>query len=210
MSKPFLGRKSLLVGLLTASFLTACGTVEPPTVPPSDITSYPALVEKGYAETIVSGTFPMDLATLRLWLEEDNKMVNQMEATENIAKPIRMVPLSGAWPVPGAARRVELSDGHFVLERIVSNTPDRFEYQIWGMTQAAGRNVDHIHGVQAFEELSDGSTQLTWSYRVKPKAGFMRPFVQRFVDNDVTPFLTQAIENTVALAEEEIANADDL
>ena len=128
------------------------------------MTTYPALAEKGYAETIVTGTFPMNLETLRLWLEEDNKMVNQMEATENIAKPVKTVPLSGVWPVPGAARRVELSDGHFVLERIVSNTPERFEYQIWGMTQAAGRNVDHIHGVQAFEELSDGSTQLTWSY----------------------------------------------
>ena len=194
-------RKRLLAPLVLAGFLAACSsTVTPPAIPPSDVTTFPALSDGGYASTTVTGLYPMGLAETRAWIADGNKIVAEMEPTENIAKPSDIVYLTGDWPEPGATRRVEMTDGHFVLERVLSNTDDRFEYQIWGLTSAAGRNVEHVHGIQAFEELADGTTQLTWTYKVKPDAGFKRPFVQRFVNKDITPFLTQAVENTVALA----------
>ncbi len=194
-------RKRLLAPIALSVALAACsGAAEPPAVPPSDVSAFPAVAEAGYASTTVTGVYPMGLAETRAWIADGNKIVAEMEPTENIAKPSDIVYLTGDWPEPGATRRVEMTDGHFALERVLSNTADTFEYQIWGLTSAAGRNVDHVHGIQAFDALDDGTTRLTWTYKVKPNAGFKRPFVQRFVDKDVTPFLSQALENTVTLA----------
>lgn len=202
-------RKHLFLSFVAASFLAACAaTVDPPKIPPSDVTNYPELATEGYAETTVIGDYPLALSDLRTWLMDGNKIVAEMEPTDNIAKPVDIVYFTGEWPNPGATRRVEMSDGHFVLERVLSNAPEKFEYQIWGLTNAAGKNVDHIHGIQAFSPLDEGGTRLTWSYRVKPNAGFKKPFVQRFVNQDVTPFLTQAVENTVALAERTVASGN--
>lgn len=202
-------RKSILISTFIAATLTACGgTTEPPSIPPSDVTTYPALAEGGYASTTVTGDYPMALTDLRAWLSDGNKIVAEMESTDNIAKPVETVYLTGNWPEDGATRRVKLEDDHFVLERVVSNTPASFQYQIWNLTAPAGKSVDHIHGIQAFEALDDEITRLTWTYKVKPDAGFKKPFVQRFVNNDVTPFLSMAVENTVALANEAVTQME--
>lgn len=197
-------RKHIFLSLIAAIGFAACSSVEPPETPPTDVTSYPPLADDGYASTTIVADYPMMLPELRSWLADGNKIVALMESTENIAKPADTVYFTGEWPEAGATRRVELEDGHFVLERVLSNTPERFEYQIWAMTNAAGKNVDHIHGIQAFEQLPNGNTQLSWTYKVRPNAGFKRPLVQRFVNKEITPFLTMAVDNTVALAEESV------
>lgn len=146
-------RKHIFLTLIAAA-LAACSTVEPPETPPSDVTSFPPLVDGGYASTTIQGDFPMPLEETRAWLADGNKIVALMESTENIAKPVDTVYFTGDWPEAGATRRVELEDGHFVLERVISNVPEQFEYQIWAMTNAAGQNVDHIHGIQAKSNLT--------------------------------------------------------
>lgn len=191
----------ILIGLLIAA---CAGTITPPEVPPTDFSSPPALTDKGYAITVVVRDFPMIRRDFRAWIADDNKVVQMLEPYESIAKPVDAVYFDGNWPDPGATRRVELSDGHFLLERVLSNTPGAFEYQVWGLTSAAGRNVEHIHGIQAFEPLSGSETRMTWTYKVKPDAGFKRPFVQRFVNREVTPFLEGGLGRLKVRAEAEV------
>lgn len=183
-----------LLLIATASIITACSsTPAPPAVPPSDFSTKPAITGKGYAQTVIVQDFPMERAALRAWLEDGNKVVAAMDGGEDFAGPVDAVYFEGEWPSTGATRRVELSDGHFVLEKVLSNTEAAFEYQIWNATNEVGKNVSYVHGIQAFEPLSDSETRMTWTYKVKPNAGFKRPFVQRFVNNQMQPMLSGAL-----------------
>ncbi|MGB6229403.1 MAG: hypothetical protein WBF53_04670 [Litorimonas sp.] len=198
-------RKHLLV-FLAAGWLAACSsTVAPPSVPPSDFSTYPTLSESGYASFTITRDFPMELAELRGFLDEDNRIVANFEPTEAIAMPVDTVYFDGNWPEVGATRRVEQDDGHFVLERVLVSRPDRFEYQIWGFTGAVGNNVEHVHGVMEFLPTQDRETRMNWTYKVKPDAGWKRPLVQRFVDREIGPFLTGSIDRTLEQARERVA-----
>ena len=190
---------------VSATLTAACSSPAPPAVPPSDTSTFPALRDSGYAATTLIRDYPMPPARFRAWVEDGNKFVAGFEESGSIAKPVDTVYLTGDWPGPGATRRVELADGHYVLERVVANTPDRFEYQIWAMTNAAGRNVDHVHGVQQFDANATGGTTLTWTYKVLPNARWKRPFVGRFVRNEITPFLAGSLDNLEAWAAQEVA-----
>ncbi len=200
-------RKVLQKACLLAAFmsLAACGTVEPPAIPPSDVASYPEITNKGYATHEVDVVFDVPRDWLRDWLNSDTHFVNAMEETENIKKPIETVYLDDNWPKIGAVRRVKTADGHFVLERVIENKPETFQYQIWNMTSAAGQNVDYILGTQNFSIVGDEQTRLQWSYSLKPDASFKKPFVSRFVKSDIAPFLDGATERVVALANETYA-----
>lgn len=197
-------RKRLIGAILAASFLVACGAVEPPSLPPSDFSTSPALSESGYASTTITRDFPMELSELRSFLDEGNRIVANFEPTESISMPVDTVYFDGQWPEVGATRRVEQDDGHFVLERVLISQPDRFEYQIWGFTGAVGNNVDHVHGVMEFVPIGERETRMNWSYRVKPNAGFKRPLVQRFVNKEIEPFLTGSIDKTLEQARERV------
>lgn len=183
-----------------APVLVACAaTPEPPAVPPSDFSTRPAITGEGYAKAVILQDFPMVPSDLRAWFAVDNKVVAAMDGGDEIAGPKESVYFDGVWPEPGANRRIELTDGHFVLEQVISNTPEKFEYQIWNMTNEVSSNVDYIYGVQEFAPLSDNATRMTWTYNVKPNAGFKRPFVQRFVNKAIEPMLSGAL---TTLAEE--------
>lgn len=197
-------RKIILSGL--ALTLVACaGTVAPPDVLPSDVTTYPEITNKGYASHIVVQEFNVPREWLRNWLNEDTHFVNAMEETENIKKPVEITILSGTWPEPGATRRVVLSDGHATLERVIQNDyPGLFQYQIWGLTSKAGQNLSYVLGTQIYEPINDGAgTRLNWTYALKPDAGFKKPFVSRFVNSDIRPFLDNAAAKVARQAEAE-------
>ncbi len=188
-----------LAVIATALTLAACaGTPVPPAVPPSDFSTRPAIAETGFAETVVVQDFPLERSELRAWLADGNKIIAAMDGGEDFAGPVDEVYFDGTWPEPGSTRRVELSDGHYVLERVINNAPAAFEYQIWNMTNEVGNNVDYVHGIQAFEPLEQGGTRLTWTYKVMPNAGFKRPFVQRTVNKHVKPMLRGALETVAA------------
>lgn len=199
-------RKTILTPILFVAFLAACSTVEPPSTPPSDFSTYPDLADKGYAETTITRDFPMELTELRSFLDEDNRIVANFEPTDTISMPVDTVYFDGTWPEVGATRRVEQDDGHFVLERVLVSQSDRFEYQIWGFTGTVGNNVDHVHGVMEFVPLDDGQTRMNWSYKVMPNAGFKRFLVQRFVNKEITPFLTTSLDKTLEQAEARVTS----
>ena len=194
-------RKSVVPAIAAVALLGACASAEPPDTPPSDIASYPALAEDGYASVTVTRDFDVPRDWLRTWLAETSAFTTNFESTDDIAKPASTEVLSGEWFEPGSVRRVRLEDGHYVLERIVENSPSRLEYQIWAFTNAAGKNVDHIRGVQEFEALDADTTRFTWTYAALPNSGFKRPFVKRFVDSEVRDYLQSSLDRTVVQAE---------
>lgn len=188
-----------------ALVFAACGSAAPPAVPPSDTASYPALRDGGYASTTLSAEFAVPRPWLRAWLRDTGALTRNLESTDAIARPMEAEVLEGEWYEPGSFRRLTLEDGHYVLERIVDTTPERLEYQIWAFTNTAGRNLDHIQGIQTFSEVGDEAggdrTAFTWTYAAFPDAGFKRPFVQRFVNREVRPYLQASLDATVAEAE---------
>lgn len=179
----------------------ACSSASVPDTPPSDIASYPSLAESGYASVTLTEDFDVPRPWLRQWLRDTGAFTKNLQSTDAIAKPASTDVLEGTWYDEGSFRRVTLEDGHYVLERVVHNSPERFEYQIWAFTNAAGKNLDHIHGIQTFEALDTDTTRFTWTYAAKPNAGFKRPFVKRFVNGDVRDFLQSSLDLTVVEAE---------
>ncbi|MEL6363102.1 MAG: hypothetical protein AAFR21_18710, partial [Pseudomonadota bacterium] len=99
--------------------------------------------------------------------------------------------------------RLEFSDGHYTLEQVLENDfPTLFRYQVWDFTAAAGNNLEYAVGQQAWEVLPDGRSKLTWTYSLKPNAGYKRFFVQRFVNNDMRPLMENALDVVKAQADE--------
>jgi len=189
-------------------FLSACGSANrPPSEPPVYVDNAPPITEGAYAVYETQRIFDAPLEPLRRYIEDGFKIVAAMEETENIKKPVETVILSGTWPETGSVRSVKLSDGHYTMERVIENNfPTLFRYQVWDFTAAAGNNLDYAVGQQAWEVLPDGRSQLTWTYSLRPNAGFKRPFVQRFVDNDMRPLMENALNTVKAQAEAHFAN----
>jgi hypothetical protein len=197
----------LPIAAIAAAFLTACaGTTLPPETPPSDISSAPEITNKGYAVYETVREFNAPLEPLRAYIEDGNKIVAAMEETANIKKPIDTVVLSGTWPEKGSVRRLEFSDGHYVLERVLENDhPTFFRYQVWDFTAAAGNNLDYAVGQQQWDILENGNSRLTWTYALRPNAGYKRFFVQRFVNNDMRPLMENALDVVKAQADAHFA-----
>lgn len=199
------------VSVVAASVaLVACaGNVAPPSIPPSDVNSAPEISGGPYATYETVRVFDAPLEPLRRYIADGNKIVAAMEETDNIKKPVDVVVLSGTWPEVGAVRRLEFSDGHYTLERVLENAfPTLFRYQVWDFTAAAGNNLDYAVGQQAWEVLPDGRSQLTWTYSLRANAGFKRPFVQRFVNNDMRPLMENALDTVQAQANAAFAEGE--
>jgi ABC-type transport system substrate-binding protein len=198
----------LFISVLLLSTLSACASyVAPPSTPPIYDGTAPELKEGRYAVYETQRAFNAPLEPLRLFIEDGNKIVSAMEETENIKKPVDVVVLSGTWPEEGSVRRLEFSDGHYTLERVLKNDfPTLFRYQVWDFTAASGRHLDYALGQQAWEVLPNGQSQLTWTYKLRPNAGFKRPIAQRFINSDMKPLMDNALDVVVEQANENFAN----
>jgi len=184
--------------------VTACaGSVAPPSEPPQYTGVAPELTGGKYAVYETERIFNAPLTPLRAFIEDGNKIIAAMEETDNIKKPVDVVVVSGTWPNQGSVRRLEFSDGHYTLEQVLENDfPTLFRYQVWDFTAAAGNNLEYAVGQQAWEVLPDGRSKLTWTYSLKPNAGYKRFFVQRFVNNDMRPLMENALDVVKAQADE--------
>ncbi len=192
----------LIISALSIIALTACSkTVVPPTVPPAYDGTAPELKDGPYAVYETERLFNAPLEPLRRFIEDGNKIVAAMEETENIKKPVDVVVLSGTWPEEGSVRRLEFSDGHYTLERVLKNDfPTLFRYQVWNFTAASGKHLDYAMGQQSWDVISEGTSKLTWTYKLRPNAGFKRPIVQRFVKTDMKPLMENALDVVVEQA----------
>ncbi len=204
---PHLKTPKSVIFLLAGLALSACATPAPPATPPTSLTPPPPLAEDGYVEIVVTADFPGTPEQVRAWLDDGNKIIYAMEDTDSIAAPKGFTLTKGStWTETSAERILEFSDGHFTFERVITHSPAKFDYQVWGFTSATGNNVDHIYGKQELKPDPNGEgTDFIWTYRVMPDAGWKRPFVRRFVEGDVKDFLQIAMDKVEAQGALELA-----
>ena len=157
-------------------FVANCGSA-PPDGPPA-VTPPPEVSTEGAVVIETTATVPMDLATFRAFLV-DNPLIGFLAPVDDLAPPVEARVLDGNWPDAGAVRWLRLEDGHYVIERILENELELFRYQIWVITNAAGRAVEQIVGEQTFTDVGDGRTRFDWTYAIKPRNGLARFFVNQ-------------------------------
>lgn len=165
-----------LIGLFI--LIAGCSSnTQPPATPPSFVAP-PEVATKGFVTTVVTAEIPMSVTELRAFLLE-NPFITFLEATETISPPENTEILQGEWLTPGAVRRIQLADGHYVIERILENRPELFKYQVWVFTNEAARGVEQIVGEQRFIAIDEDNVLFEWTYNIKPKSALTRPFVKR-------------------------------
>jgi hypothetical protein len=183
-----LGLGSVVAGLGLVGFLFLRAPA-PPGVQPTP--SQPPAIEADaatatYATSRVLDGTPRDV---RQWLERI-QLVTLLPKTPDIPSIRSTTVVSGSWPSEGAVRIVNLDDGHFVQERITSyNTPEVFRYQVWGFTNQAGNLVSYAVGELRYAAEGEGKTRLTWTYAMRPRYFFTRPFLNSFLANKFGPFM---------------------
>jgi hypothetical protein len=186
-------RRILIIGAAVMLILAATGFAlfrapAPPALPIG--MSLPPSIESGYhAVTKTERTFDLEINQFRRWMDQ-GQMVKALRSSDAIAKPAEITYLSGKWPGVGAVRRVQLEDGHYVLERVLANEfPGLFRYQVWGFTNSAGNLVKYAVGEFRFNARDDGKTQFIWTYQMRPKSVFLRPVLNNFVKTRFAPFM---------------------
>lgn len=183
---------AIVVGFSTITLLPASADAAEP---PGYSGETPEITGGPYATYQTVRVFEAPLMPLRQWIDEGGRIVAAMEETDNIKKPVASVTLHGTWPETGSVRRLEMSDGNFVLEKVLENDfPDLFRYQVWNFTAPAGRNIAYAIAQQEWTTLEDGRSELTWTYSLRPRLALMQPFVQRFVRNDMQPLMNDALD----------------
>ena len=183
--------------------LAACAAPTPPAVPPEP-TAPPPVATEGFVSARTAAVVPMSVPELRAFMLE-RPLLTFLEPTENVSPPRKAEVLSGTWSEVGAVRRLRLTDGHYVIERVLEDEPELFRYQVWVFTNAAGRGVDQIIGEQRFVALGPDETRYEWDYNIKPKNTVTRVFVRRLVEREIQPFLDDGLQAFAAAAREEAA-----
>lgn len=186
-------RRNLFIGS-TLIVLMACSSQQAPSSPP-EYTEPPALASDGLITLTSTAEISMSVEDLRAFLIE-NPFIGYFEPTENISPPDQTEMLKGEWLVPGGVRRVQLRDGHYIMERVLENRPELFSYQVWSFTNDAGRGLEQIIGEQNFIAMSEQKTLFKWDYNLKPKSAITRIFVNRQL-NEVQNFMDKG---TIAMS----------
>jgi len=195
-----------LSGGMLVSLAACAGNPAPPDGPPP-LTTAPPLEEGWHATFVTTKVIDAPLEPLQAWITRSNELVAAMEETDQIKKPVEVNVVRGNWPETGAMRWVRFSDGHYTYERVLENRlPQRFSYQIWGLTSAASNHVTYAQGQWDWREVENGKSEFKWTYRLRPNSIIKRPFVQSFLDNDMKPFMEGAIGRMAANAEAEFAD----
>lgn len=174
---------AVLGGLALNTFRPAVAGEVPP--PP------PLAKSERYLTNTLSVTLNAPLPEARQFMR-DNPLTGFLQPSGRIPRVESVDVLSGDWGEPGSLRQVNLAGGHWTHERVLTSDDDEFTYQIWNISTAAGRFIDHIHGQLRFTPEGD-KTRLTWSYGIKPKAFFARPSIRTFLEEDFSPFMQGAL-----------------
>jgi hypothetical protein len=77
----------------------------------------------------------------------------------------------GPWGGVGERRLVHLSDGSQTTEQGLESAPgERFRYEVWDYSTAAGKPIAYGLGEFVFKVLEGGRTEIAWTYafRLRP------------------------------------------
>jgi hypothetical protein len=71
----------------------------------------------------------------------------------------------GPWGGVGERRHVHLTDGSQTTEQGLASTPgERFAYEVWDYTTAAGKPIAYALGEFLFKPLEGDRTEIAWTY----------------------------------------------
>lgn len=155
--------------------------------------------EGGYLTHVETALFEGPPDAVRAALQQPETGVLAFVArTERIAEITELTPITDHFPNEGAVRSLSFSDGSAAIERVLTSTPERFSYQVWGFTSSSARALSHIRGEFRYEPAGDGQTQVTWTYSIAPRAFLVRPFVRSFLKNDFAPFMASGLSGAAA------------
>jgi hypothetical protein len=148
----------------------------------------------GYAS--VTHTIQIDNVSperVRAW--NDSRSLADIVRFDNFPAVAETEPLIGDW-VPGERvgnrRRVRFTDGSYLAEEVLDDSPERFRYVVWGFTSR--QRLFIRHGLAEFRFVAhDGGTRLEWTYSFLPKLAALRPRVQEFLTGVMTPMMTATL-----------------
>ncbi|MEL6243348.1 MAG: hypothetical protein AAFV87_10660 [Pseudomonadota bacterium] len=183
------------VGLILSAALTAQSASA------NDISPPPRLAEPSRYLTnteavVVDGT----LAQFRAFWAE-NPVTDFLKPTGRIPRIANVTVLEGVWGQPGSLRRVDFEDGGYTHERVLTNSDTEFTYQIWDISTASGRAINHIYGTFGFEELEGSQIRITWNYNIKPRIFLARGPIRRYLEDDFAPFMETGLSDWAAAFE---------
>jgi hypothetical protein len=172
--------------------------LRPPPVPPEFAGPRPEPAPSGYVSHTESVRIYVPVEHYLRWVNSDEVDLSDLvQGSEGLPSVVGTHVLTGSFEYGdervGARRRVELSDGHFLAEEILEDTPQTFRYMIWGFTSYQRLAIAHAVAEFVFENR-DGETQLTWTYSFKPRWRVLRPFVGRFVDSVWAGLMKRALD----------------
>jgi Polyketide cyclase / dehydrase and lipid transport len=145
------------------------------------------------------------------WVNSDEVDLSDLiQGSEGLPRVVGTTVLRGSFEFGcdrvGARRGVELSNGHFVAEEVVEDSPERFRYMIWGFTSYQRLAIDHAVAEFIFEDRSD-QTKVTWTYSFHPRSRVVRPLVARFVNSAWVGLMRNALEGMRTGAETSLASS---
>ena len=185
-----------ILALGLANILAGCSEPSIPTEPP-ELTAPPEIATSGFLTAYTEQTIAMAAEDVRAFLDE-RPIIDFLMPTENIANPVESEVVKGVWPNPGAFRWLKLSDGHYVMERVIENGADVFRYQVFVFTNATGRGVEQIVGEQRFVPV-EGGTRIEWTYNVLPTNFVTRLFVRQSME-EIQSYISRGLEGFAAAA----------
>lgn len=102
---------------------------------------------------------------------------------------VRSDALIGTWRNVSDRRRVVFADGGSALEEITSDQlPQRFQYEVWNLTNDTGRYITYALSEFRFSGGERG-THIRWEYSFRPRGLPDGWFISRFVHEDFRQFM---------------------
>ncbi len=91
------------------------------------------------------------------------RMIPQTRRLPGVTGVTSLTP--GPWSSVGERRIVHLSDGSQTTEQVLESTPgERFRYEVWDYSTAAGKPIAYALGEFVFRALDDKRTEIVWTY----------------------------------------------
>jgi hypothetical protein len=185
--------------------------LRPPRVPPRFEGPRPDPARQGYVSHTESTTIRVPREHYLRWVNsEEVDLSDLIQGSERLPRVVGTQVLRGSFELGddrvSARRRVELSDGHFVAEEVLEDSPQRFRYMIWGFTSYQRLVIDHAVAEFLFEDRGE-ETKLTWTYLFHPRSPFLRQLVARFVNGVWVGLMRNALEGMRTGAEASLASS---